>query len=193
MEEKIISNIEDKKSEYVELLRKVIQIPSLTGEEGEAQEYLAGYLKDLGLQVDIWEPDIEQLFKMFPDSAQYPSHWQHDLILPYDKFPTYEELIKTGKIDILNYKNRPNVVGTLKGRGNGKSLLLNGHIDNVTVEPKSDWTVDPFGAEMIEGKVFGRGACDMKGGLVAALAAIQCLIETGVSLKGDEGVSISLA
>jgi len=185
MEDKILANIEEKKSEYVELLRRVIQIPSLTGEEGEAQEFLSKYLKALGLQVDEWEPDIEEMFKKFPESAQYPSHWQHDLILPYDRFPTYEELIKTGKIDILNYKNRPNVIATRKGEGSGKSLLLNGHIDNVTVEPMSDWTVDPFGAEMIDGKIFGRGACDMKGGLVAALAAIQCLIETEVSLKGD--------
>ena len=185
MEEKILTNIEEKKSEYVELLQKVVQISSLTGEEGEAQGFLAKYLKDLGLQVDVWEPDIEEMFNKFPESAQYPTHWQHDLILPYDKFPTYKELIKTGKIDILNYKNRPNVVGTLSGVGNGKSLLLNGHIDNVTVEPKSDWTVDPFGAERIDGKIFGRGACDMKGGLVAALAAIQGLIEAGVSLKGD--------
>lgn len=185
MEEKILSNVEEKKSEYVELLRRVIQIPSLTGEEGEAQGFLAEYLKTLGLQVDEWEPDVKTLFDKYPHVAQYPSHWQHDLILPYDRFPTYEELIKTGKIDVLNYKNRPNVVGTLRGQGNGKSLLLNGHIDNVTVEPKSDWTVDPFGAELIDGKIFGRGACDMKGGLVAALAAIQSLIETGVSLKGD--------
>jgi acetylornithine deacetylase len=185
MEEKILTNIEEKKSEYVDLLRKIIRIPSLTGEEGEAQGFLAKYLKDLGLQVEAWEPDIEEIFKKFPESAQYPTHWQHDLILPYDRFPTYTELIQTGKIDILNYKDRPNVVGTLRGQGNGKSLLLNGHIDNVTVEPKSDWTVDPFGAEMIDGKIFGRGACDMKGGLVAALAAVQCLIETGVSLKGD--------
>lgn len=185
MEEKILTNIEEKKSEYVDLLRKIIRIPSLTGEEGEAQGFLAKYLKDLGLQVEAWEPDIEEIFKKFPESAQYPTHWQHDLILPYDRFPTYTELIQTGKIDILNYKDRPNVVGTLRGQGNGKSLLLNGHIDNVTVEPKSDWTVDPFGAEMIDGKIFGRGACDMKGGLVAALAAVQCLIETGVSLNGD--------
>lgn len=185
MQEKILAKIEESEKELVELLRTVIKIPSLTGEEGDAQEFIAGYLKDLGLRVDAWEPDIEEIFDMYPESAQYPTHWQHDLILPYDRFPTYDELIKTRKIDVLNYKNRPNVVGTLKGQGGGKSLLLNGHIDNVTVEPKGDWTHDPFGAGVCEGKIYGRGACDMKGGLVAALAAIQCLIETGVSLKGD--------
>ena len=185
MQDKILAKVEENEKEIIELLRTVIKIPSLTGEEGEAQEYIAKYLRDLGMQVDVWEPDIEEMFDLYPESAQYPTHWQHDLILPYDRFPTYDELIKTGKIEVLNYKKRPNVIGTLKGQGGGKSLLLNGHIDNVTVEPQDDWTHDPFGAEVLEGKIYGRGACDMKGGLVAALAAIQCLIETGVSLKGD--------
>ena len=185
MENLILAKVDEKQEEFIELLRTVIKIPSLTGEEGAAQEFVARYLRDLGMQVDVWEPDIEEMFKMYPESAQYPTNWQHDLILPYDRFPTYDELIETGKIEVLNYKNRPNVIGTLKGQGGGKSLLLNGHIDNVTVEPKGDWTHDPFGAEVFEGKIYGRGACDMKGGLVAGLAAIQCLIEAGVSLKGD--------
>ena len=185
MQAKILAKIEENEKEIIELLRTVIKIPSLTGEEGEAQEFVARYLRDLGLQVDVWEPDIEEMFNLYPESAQYPTHWQHDLILPYDRFPTYDELIESGKIEVLNYKNRPNVVGTLKGLGGGRSLLLNGHIDNVTVEPQDDWTHAPFGAEFFEGRIYGRGACDMKGGLVAGLAAIRCLIETGVSLKGD--------
>jgi len=185
MEEKILANIEEKEGEIIELLRKVIRIPSLTGEEGEAQEFLATYLKDLGMEVDIWEPDIEEIFNTFPEVAQYPSHWQHDLILPYDTLPSYEELIKTGKMKLLNYKNRPNVVGLLKGKGGGRSLLLTGHIDNVTVEPEGDWVHNPFGAEVIDGKIYGRGASDMKGGLIASLSAIQSLIEVGVPLRGN--------
>lgn len=185
MEEKILAVIEDKEKEIIELLRKVIRIPSLTGEEGEAQEFLAHYLRSLGMEVRVWEPDIEEIFNTFPEVAQYPSHWKHDLILPYDKLPSYETLIGTGKIKLLNYKNRPNVVGTLKGKGKGRSLLLTGHIDTVTVEPKSDWTHDPFGSELIDGKIYGRGASDMKGGLIASVSAIQSLIEADVPLKGD--------
>ena len=85
MEEKILVKVEEKKNELIELLRKIIQIPSLTGEEGEAQEFLAKYLKNLGMQVSVWEPDIKEIFTRFPEVAQYPSHWKHDLILPYDR------------------------------------------------------------------------------------------------------------
>lgn len=185
MEQKILAEVKKREKENIELLRKVIRIPSLTGEEGEAQEFLANYLKDLGMEVDIWEPDIEEIFNRYPEVAQYPSHWKHDLILPYDTLPSYNELIKTGTIKLLNYKNRPNVVGLLKGKGGGRSLLLTGHIDNVTVEPKSDWAHDPFGAEVIDGKIYGRGASDMKGGLIASLSAIQSLIKADVPLRGD--------
>ena len=185
MEDKILAKVEEKQKEIIELLRKLIRIPSLTGEEGEAQEFLANYLKDMGMEIKMWEPDIEEIFKKFPELAQYPSHWKHDLILPYKRLASYDELIQSGKINVLNYKGRPNVVATLKGKGSGKSLLLTGHVDNVTVEPKSDWNHDPFGAEIVDGKIYGRGASDMKGGLIAAISAIQCLIEAGVSLKGD--------
>jgi acetylornithine deacetylase len=93
--------------------------------------------------------------------------------------------VGTGKIDVLNYKDRPNVVGRLKGSGGGRSLILNGHIDVITVEPKEKWSVDPFGAQIIDNKMYGRGATDMKGGLVAAMEAVRCLIECDVRLSGD--------
>jgi len=185
MEEKILTKIEERKEELIELLRKVIRIPSLTGEEGKAQDFLATYLRNLGMEVSMWEPDIEQVFNTFPKVAQYPTHWQHDLILPYDTLPSYGDLITSGKIGLLNYKNRPNVLGILRGKGGGRSLLLTGHIDTVTVEPRSDWVHDPFGSEVADGVIYGRGASDMKGGLLASLSAIQSLIEAEVPLKGD--------
>jgi acetylornithine deacetylase len=185
VEDRILRKVDEKKNAIVELLRTLIRIPSLTGEEGEAQAFLAGCLRELGMKVDAWEPDIEEIFKRFPEQAQYPTHWQHDLILPYERTASYAELIRSGKIEVLNYKNRPNLVGWLKGLGGGRSLLFNGHIDNVTVEPRTDWSHDPFGAEIVDGRIYGRGASDMKGGMAASLAATQCLIEAGVPLRGD--------
>ena len=65
-------------------------------------------------------------------------------------------------------RGRWNVVGRLEGNGVGRTLLLNGHLDTVGVAGMS---VDPFGAELREGRLWGRGSCDMKGGVAALLAA----------------------
>jgi acetylornithine deacetylase len=77
---------------------------------------------------------------------------------------------------------RVNVVGVLKGSGGGKSLLLNAHLDTVGVE---GMTIDPFEGKLREGRVYGRGAQDMKGSLAAMLAAMKALTEARISLKGD--------
>ncbi|MBW2439747.1 MAG: ArgE/DapE family deacylase [Desulfobacterales bacterium] len=79
-------------------------------------------------------------------------------------------------------KNRVNVIGILKGTGRGPTLMLNGHTDTVSVE---NMTVDPFDARIKEGKLYGRGALDMKAGVAAQISAIQTLIESGIKLKGD--------
>jgi acetylornithine deacetylase len=185
LEEKILEKAEDNEKKIISLLQKLVRIPSRTGEEGDAQEFLAKYLKDLGLKVGMWEPDIRELFRKFPMNAQYPSHWQHDLILPYTHRPTYRDLAKSGKMDVLNYKDRPNVIARFGKKRGGRSIILNGHIDTVTIEPKSSWTHDPFGGEIVKGKLYGRGASDMKGGLVAAIGALQAILEAGVEIKGE--------
>ena len=185
MEERILSKIEQKKDDIVNFLAQLIRISSLTGEEEPAQKFLASHARSVGMEVKLSEPDLELIFQKYPESAQYPTHWRHDLILAYDRLASYEALMKSGKSDVLNYKGRPNLVATLKGTGGGKSLLLMGHVDNVTVEPKNEWRYDPFGAQIEDGLMYGRGASDMKGGLSAALLAVQCLVEAGVKLRGD--------
>ena len=77
---------------------------------------------------------------------------------------------------------RVNVVGVLKGSGGGKSLLLNAHLDTVGVE---GMTIDPFGGELCEGRVYGRGAQDMKGSLAAMMATAKAIVDAGITLRGD--------
>ncbi len=77
---------------------------------------------------------------------------------------------------------RVNVVGVLPGSGGGRSLLLNAHMDTVGVE---GMTIDPFAAEIKDGKMYGRGTQDMKGSLAAILAAVKALVDSGVTLAGD--------
>jgi len=76
-------------------------------------------------------------------------------------------------------------VARLPGTGGGRSLLINGHIDVVSPEPRGDWRSDPFRAEVRDGRLYGRGACDMKGGIAAAVIAVEVLAALGVELPGD--------
>ena len=169
----------------IECLRSLVRLPSLTGEEGAAQEHMAQLLRDLGAETEVLPLDVRALFEQYPDVAQYPTHWEHDLILPYAELPSYESLRDSGLETVLNYDQRPNVVATFKGTGGGRSLILNGHIDTVTVAPREAWTRDPFSGDIENGLMYGRGTSDMKGGLMAAVMAMSFLRESGITLAGD--------
>ena len=93
------------------------------------------------------------------------------------------ELKRLG-LDVHAYeaaRGRPNVVGTLHGHGDGPALLLNGHMDTVGVAGMSN----PFGGEIKDGHLYGRGAQDMKGSLAAMLGAVKALQDGGMTLRGD--------
>ncbi len=75
------------------------------------------------------------------------------------------------------------VVGTM-GNGEGKSLIYNGHIDVVPAGDLNNWHYPPFQATVADGKVYGRGALDMKGGLACAIFAAKAIHDAGVTLKG---------
>lgn len=173
------------RADSVAALRDLVRIRSLTGEEGDGARHVAARLRDMGAEVTLVEPDLDLMFELFPDIAQYPTHWQHDLILPYERLPTLQSLRDSGLDAVLNYRGRPNVVGRLPGSGGGRSLVINTHVDTVTVEPADRWTHDPFGGEIEAGLMYGRGTSDMKGGIAAALAALGCIREAGLRLRGD--------
>jgi putative selenium metabolism hydrolase len=77
-----------------------------------------------------------------------------------------------------------NVVGRI-GAGQGPKLLLNGHMDTVDVGELARWRHAPYDADIEDGVLYGRGACDMKGGLAAMVYAARALLAAGVELKGD--------
>ena len=91
------------------------------------------------------------------------------------------------KVDAWEYElGRPNIAATLQGEGGGRSLMFNGHSDTVPVEKHTvrNWTVVPFGGEVKNGRVYGRGAVDMKGGNAAFLWATRVIADSGIKLKG---------
>ena len=82
--------------------------------------------------------------------------------------------------------NRENLVGRWKGAGGGRSLIYNGHIDTVPPGLPESWTgEDPFSGDVSNGRVYGRGSCDMKGPLVAQMMGIKAIQQAGLRLKGD--------
>ncbi len=124
-------------------------------QEAELQGYLAERLARAGAEIDLFEPDADAM-------AGRP-------------------LVPPG----LDFTGRPQLIATMRGRGGGRSLVFNGHIDVVSAAPRERWTSDPFVAEVRDGKLYGRGACDMKGGIAAMVLAAEVLAELGLPLRGD--------
>lgn len=151
----ICYRIRESRNEITDLLSEMIAIPSPTGKESEMSGWLAKWLDHKGFNVDSFDIDPEKLMKAYPEAFyrfSYP------------------------------YENRPNVVGVLPGKGNGRSLMLNFHLDVVDVD-RSLWTRDPWKACIEDGLLYGRGACDMKGGGAAILYAVKSIIDSGIKLK----------
>lgn len=95
------------------------------------------------------------------------------------------DYIKDLGIDVKYQKvidDRINTIGILKGKGKGKNLMLNGHTDTVSIE---DMQIEPLNPIYKKGKVFGRGAYDMKGGIASQIMAIQSIVESNLELEGD--------
>lgn len=79
---------------------------------------------------------------------------------------------------------RPNVSASLPGTLPGPTILLEGHSDVVTEGDRAEWTFDPFGAAIVDGRLYGRGSADMKAGVAAALFAVRAIQRSGVNFSG---------
>ncbi|MFC4438500.1 MULTISPECIES: ArgE/DapE family deacylase [Natrialbaceae] len=154
----VVDHIANSRDELVDLLCELVAQPSVAGDERAVQETIAAKLDALGLEPDVWEPDDEAL-------RDHPGFFE------------------TTSYQRQGYEGRPNVAARIDG-GDGRSLGLSGHVDVVPVEAES-WTTDPWEPTVIDGRVYGRGTMDMKGGIAAALTAVRALVERDVSLGGD--------
>jgi len=128
------------KKKMVELCRRLIQTPGLSGEERAVAELMAAEMKYLGFD-EVW----------------------------FDPYGS--------------------VIGRLKGRGHGKTVLFDGHIDTVPVSDGHQWSTDPFGGRLADGRIYGRGASDMKGALAAMICAVAAVAQSGARPAGDLYVS----
>lgn len=141
---------------YRQVLSALVAYPSVVGDERPAQRYLRDVAADAGLAAELVEVD--------------PIALQSDP--------------RAGLAD-LGRLPRPNLAATLPGSGGGRSLALSGHVDVVPIGDRDAWSGDPFSGRIEDGRLHGRGALDMKGGLVAALHAVAALAASGIPLRGD--------
>jgi acetylornithine deacetylase len=159
-ERKVLAKLDEEA--LVETLADLVRIPSVGGSDAEVevQEHLAGLLRDLDADVDRWDIDLAEI-------AEDP--W----------FPGVE----------VEREQAVGVVGTYGGTGDLGSedvpgLVLQGHLD--VVPPGDPWTwqgSDPFSAEVRDGALYGRGACDMKAGVAANIAVLRTLRAAGARLE----------
>jgi acetylornithine deacetylase len=145
-------------SAMVAFLAGLVRVPSTPGSdaENEVQAGLAATLRAEGLDVDHWPIPLAET-------------------LAAPGFPGVE----------VARSEAWGLVGRLPGRSGGPSLLLNGHVDVVPAGDRAAWTRQPYGGSVDGGAVHGRGACDMKGGLAAAVFAVRALRLARVPLRGD--------
>ena len=148
--------IEKHRDDALKLLQELVRIPSLEGAEKPCIDLLERQLRAMGLDVDRWIPDDEEL-------AAHPA------------------FVPTG----WSYAERPNVVGIYRGAGGGRSLKFNGHVDVVPIGPAELWEHGPWSGEFSDGKVWGRGSADMKGGVVSNVLCVLALQSAGIQLQGD--------
>ncbi|MCC7022630.1 MAG: ArgE/DapE family deacylase [Thermomicrobiales bacterium] len=142
--------------DYVELLWELVRVPSTLGTVRAAQEMVYRQLLQIGFDAHISdiEPD-----RISGHPAYAPVSW--------------------------GSAGQPNVWGLLPATSRGgRSLVLNGHIDVVPPGPADRWSYDPWGGVVRDGRMYGRGALDMKGGLVAGLLAAQAVQRAGIERSG---------
>lgn len=84
-----------------------------------------------------------------------------------------------------NLPKRPNVVARLRGSEGAPVLMFNGHLDVVPAGERSSWSFNPYSGIVRDGRLLGRGAADMKGGLASMLVAVKTLVEQDIALRGD--------
>ena len=165
-EQQVLDLIDANSQEVIEFLRALLRFKTITPDDERVehdefirhQAFVRESLGKMGFQdFDVWEVDAAKL----------------------------ERAPGTGVIRDRDLSNMPVLVARLPGAGDGKSLLLNGHYDVVPLGLVENWTQDPFAGDIVDGKIYGRGTNDMKGGVAAMLKAVDFIQRAGFALEGD--------
>jgi acetylornithine deacetylase len=152
---RLFAAIDQRQDELVATVAELVREPSVLGNEAGVQAVVARHLTEAGMRVEQY--DLPE------DTPQQPN----------------------GGNSGVPFAGRPNVHGYRTGAGAGRSLILNGHVDVVSPEPISAWSHDPWGAEIVGNRMYGRGAYDMKSGVAVNLFLSRLLNDLDIPLRGD--------
>ena len=153
---KLTSALEASQEDLVNFIRTLVQCPSLANDEGPVQDIIQDKLKSLGL-------DTEKI------------------IVKFDKLKDHPAFCDDG----FSPDSRVNILGQWCNDGDGRSLILNGHVDVVPTGPENLWNKSPWSGYIKNGRIYGRGSCDMKAGLSAGIFAVQILQSIGFKPHGN--------
>jgi acetylornithine deacetylase len=150
--QRILDAVDDAFDAQLQTTGELVAIPSTRGAEGPCQDMIGDLLRQRGYEVDDWHIDLDEL----------------------------KDLRGFGPIE-HDFSNARTVVGTYRPSNNaGRSLILQGHCDVVPAGPLEMWDTPPFSPVVRNGRMYGRGACDMKSGTIAALYALDAIKAAGL-------------
>ena len=161
LERRLLQEVEDRRDDLVELASTLIGFDTTARDPGEPAGEEAALQQHLASRLDEAGLEVD-LWEPEPDLA--------------------------GSVTVppgFRFEGRPQLLARRPGAGGGRALLLNGHVDVVPPGPVDEWSVPPRPAQVRDGRLFGRGACDMKGGVAAMVVAVEALASLSVPTAGD--------
>lgn len=157
VKKRIIDAVNHLFEQQVQHTAELVRIPSQRGQEARAQDWMAQHYRGCGLDVDQWKvnvQDIQHLRGFSPVNVSYDNAYN----------------------TVGSWRPSPHAVPT-----QGHSLIVNGHIDVVPTGPLGRWGLPPYDPVVRDGWLHGRGAGDMKAGLMAGIAAFNALRHAGLT------------
>ena len=156
MSHTIDSAVESLHDDLVALIQALVRTPSISGDERAVQRVVEDVYAKMGLEVERIVATRELL-------AAHPAFSD----------------------DGLGFTDRTSLVARWRGTGGGRSIILNGHVDVVPPGDLAAWRDDPWSGTLRDGRIIGRGSCDMKAGVSATVIAVRALQMIGFRPKGD--------
>ena len=155
----LTTGIEPNTDDLLALVERLVETPTVTGNEKPGQDVVIEYLESMGVQPDVWVPEESDL-------------------------ADHEGYAPTSVTEEVGFEGRPNVAVRVPGSGDGPTLTVGGHIDVVDVT-EDGWTREPWALTREGETLYGRGVADMKGGLAAVLFTVRTILESDIDLAGD--------